>query len=71
MRIYCLQQLCDTQRLVISDYLHDVDSLIYVDLDIIFLKPVETLWFKMEQFNTTQLVGAVPEANKSNGWYSR
>lgn len=49
-----------------------IDSLIYVDTDIIFLSPLEELWSFFAHFNGTQLVALAPEHEDANvGWYNR
>ena len=50
----------------------DVDSVLYVDLDVLFLAPVEELWSYIFKFNSTQFVAAVPFSVKPyGGYYSR
>ncbi|XP_052065869.1 glucoside xylosyltransferase 1-like isoform X2 [Mytilus californianus] len=41
--------------------LKDVDSLLYVDTDILFLRPVDDIWRFFDQFNSAQLAALVPE----------
>ncbi|XP_052065868.1 glucoside xylosyltransferase 2-like isoform X1 [Mytilus californianus] len=52
---------CATQRLFIPSLLKDVDSLLYVDTDILFLRPVDDIWRFFDQFNSAQLAALVPE----------
>ncbi len=52
--------------------LTEVDSVIYVDTDILLLRPPEDLWQFFAQFNQTQLAGLAPEAEvDAIGWYNR
>ena len=39
----------------------DVDSLLYVDTDVLFTSPVEELWSHFDKFNSTQLAALAPE----------
>ena len=43
-----------------QDLLTNVDSVIYADIDMLFLAPVEELWSFFTKFNSTQIVAAVP-----------
>lgn len=52
--------------------LKDVDSLLYVDTDILFLQPVEDIWALLSQFNSSQLAAMAPEHEEPRiGWYNR
>lgn len=52
--------------------LKDVDSLLYVDTDVLFLRPIEDIWKLLWQFNATQLAAMAPEHEiPKTGWYSR
>ncbi|KAG8510540.1 Glucoside xylosyltransferase 2, partial [Galemys pyrenaicus] len=52
--------------------LKDVDSLLYVDTDVLFLRPVDDIWKFLRQFNSTQLAAMAPEHEIPKiGWYSR
>lgn len=52
--------------------LKDVDSLLYVDTDVLFLRPVDDIWKFLRQFNATQLAAMAPEHEIPKiGWYSR
>lgn len=63
---------CASQRLFIPYILKDVDSILYVDTDVLFLTPIENLWQKLYQFNSTQLASMAPEHEETNtAWYSR
>lgn len=63
---------CASQRLFLPDILADVDSLIYVDTDILFLTPIETLWEHFYQFNSSHAAALAPEGEDlPTGWYNR
>ncbi|XP_072291806.1 glucoside xylosyltransferase 1-like [Eucyclogobius newberryi] len=63
---------CSSQRLFLPLILQDVDSLLYVDTDILFLQPVEELWTLLSQFNSSQLAAMAPEHEEPRiGWYNR
>lgn len=52
--------------------LKEVDSLLYVDTDIIFLQPVEDIWSLLSHFNSSQLAAMAPEHEEPRiGWYNR
>lgn len=52
--------------------LKDVDSLLYVDTDIIFLQPVEEIWELLSAFNSSHLAAMAPEHEEPRiGWYNR
>lgn len=58
--------------LVIQLILREVDSLLYVDTDIIFLQPVEEIWALLSRFNSSQLAAMAPEHEEPRiGWYNR
>ncbi|XP_050303873.1 glucoside xylosyltransferase 2-like [Anthonomus grandis grandis] len=63
---------CAAQRLFLPDILPDVDSLLYVDTDTVFLTPVETIWAHFDRFNKSQMAALAPEHEELNiGWYNR
>ncbi|XP_072162818.1 glucoside xylosyltransferase 1-like [Diadema setosum] len=65
-------KMCATQRLFLPDLLVDVDSLLYVDTDILFIRPVDEIYDFFKQFNSTQLAAMAPEHEVKNiGWYNR
>ncbi|XP_065197901.1 glucoside xylosyltransferase 2-like [Sycon ciliatum] len=62
---------CATMRLFIPTTT-DIDSLIYLDTDILFMTPVEKVWKHFSQFNSTQLAAVAPESEDLvNSWYPR
>lgn len=63
---------CASQRLFIPDLLTDVEALLYVDTDILFLRPLEDIWAFLQKFNSTQMVALSPEhEDKQSSWYPR
>ncbi|XP_056429920.1 glucoside xylosyltransferase 1 isoform X2 [Hyla sarda] len=63
---------CASQRLFLPLILKDLDSLLYVDTDIIFLRPVDDIWFFLNEFNSTQIAAMAPEHEEPRiGWYNR
>ncbi|XP_035633178.1 glucoside xylosyltransferase 2 isoform X4 [Oncorhynchus keta] len=63
---------CAAQRLFLPVILKDVDSLLYVDTDVLFLRPMDDMWSFLKAFNSTQLAAMAPEHEIPKiGWYSR
>ncbi|KAF7656215.1 hypothetical protein LDENG_00044570 [Lucifuga dentata] len=63
---------CAAQRLFLPVILEDVDSLLYVDTDVLFLRPMDDIWAFLKSFNSTQLAAMAPEHEVPKiGWYSR
>ncbi|XP_070565842.1 glucoside xylosyltransferase 1-like [Ptychodera flava] len=63
---------CASQRLFLPDVLTNVDSLLYVDTDVLFLFPLDEIWEFFRKFNDTQLAAMTPEHEAlSIGWYNR
>ncbi|XP_068162552.1 glucoside xylosyltransferase 1-like isoform X2 [Antennarius striatus] len=63
---------CASQRLFLPLILKDVDSVVYVDSDILFLQPVDHLWTFFSQFNSSQLAAMAPEHEEPRiAWYNR
>ncbi|XP_013872425.1 glucoside xylosyltransferase 1 [Austrofundulus limnaeus] len=63
---------CASQRLFLPLILKDVDSIIYVDSDILFLQPVDHLWAFLSQLDPSQLAAMSPEHEEPRiAWYSR
>ncbi|KAM4618575.1 glucoside xylosyltransferase 1 [Polymixia lowei] len=63
---------CASQRLFLPLILKDVDSLLYVDTDILFLQPVEEIWDFLSQFNSSHLAAMAPEHEEPRiAWYNR
>ncbi|XP_064082871.1 glucoside xylosyltransferase 2-like [Macrobrachium nipponense] len=52
--------------------LKEVDSLIYVDTDVLFLAPLEELWKHFSAMNSSQMAAMAPEhEDLATGWYNR
>lgn len=52
--------------------LKDIDSIVYVDSDIVFLQPIDDLWAFLSKFTTSQLAAMAPEHEEPRiAWYSR
>uniref|UniRef100_A0A8C5PNT1 Glucoside xylosyltransferase 1 n=1 Tax=Leptobrachium leishanense TaxID=445787 RepID=A0A8C5PNT1_9ANUR len=63
---------CASQRLFLPLILREVDSLLYVDTDILFLRPVDDIWSFLDAFNSTQIAAMAPEHEEPRmGWYNR
>lgn len=63
---------CASQRLFLPLILKEVDSVVYVDSDIIFLQPLDRLWAFLSRFNNSQLAAMAPEHEEPRiAWYSR
>jgi len=63
---------CASQRLFLPVILKNIDSVIYVDTDVLVLRPPEDLWDFFKRFNKTQLAGLAPEGEvPAIGWYNR
>ncbi|XP_039271125.2 glucoside xylosyltransferase 1-like [Styela clava] len=68
-----LCKLCASQRLFLPTVLsEDIDSVIFVDTDVIFLSDVFQLWSVFAEFNSTQLSAMCIEyEDEKMGWYNR
>ncbi|KAE8615809.1 hypothetical protein XENTR_v10008625 [Xenopus tropicalis] len=63
---------CASQRLFLPLILTEVDSLLYVDTDILFLRPLDDIWSFLGGFNSTQIAAMAPEHEEPRiGWYNR
>ncbi|KAF3859571.1 hypothetical protein F7725_021970 [Dissostichus mawsoni] len=63
---------CASQRLFLPLILKDIDSVVYVDSDILFLQPVDRLWAFLTRFNSSQLAAMAPEHEEPRiAWYNR
>ncbi|KRF98821.1 uncharacterized protein Dwil_GK27957 [Drosophila willistoni] len=69
-----LFQPCAAQRLFLPSLLTNVDSLLYVDTDVLFLSPISNVWTFFKKFNETQMAAMTPEhesGSENIGWYNR
>lgn len=56
----------------LGKYAPEVKRLIYVDTDILFLRPLEDVWAFFEEFNATHIAALTPEHEAPwMGWYNR
>ncbi|OQR70613.1 hypothetical protein BIW11_11521 [Tropilaelaps mercedesae] len=63
---------CSAQRLFLPDLLKNEDAVLYVDSDIVFLRPVEQLWGHFVKMNESHITAAVAESeDRLSGWYPR
>ncbi|KAI5749826.1 hypothetical protein M8J76_010490 [Diaphorina citri] len=63
---------CAAQRLFLPDILSHIDSVLYMDIDTLFLGPVLEVWRHFYLMNATQMAALVPEGEDVNsGWYSQ
>ncbi|XP_066579681.1 glucoside xylosyltransferase 1 isoform X3 [Amia ocellicauda] len=63
---------CASQRLFLPIILKEVDSLLYVDTDILFLQPMDEIWSFLSEFNATQMAAMAAEHEEPRiGWYNR
>lgn len=60
---------CASQRLFYPSLLTDVDALIYVDSDTLFLSPPSEFFKMFESFNESQIGGMAPESLSDDSWY--
>ncbi|CAG2118923.1 unnamed protein product, partial [Medioppia subpectinata] len=67
-----LFKLCAAQRLFLPTILKDIDSVLYVDTDVLFLTPVDQMWSIFERMNSTQMAAMSPESEDfASSWYYR
>ncbi|XP_026057792.1 glucoside xylosyltransferase 1-like [Carassius auratus] len=63
---------CASQRLFLPLLLKQVDSVLYVDTDVLFLRPLEDVWSFLSRFNSSQVAAMSPEHEEPRiGWYNR
>ncbi|XP_059473831.1 glucoside xylosyltransferase 1 [Neocloeon triangulifer] len=63
---------CASQRLFLPNLLQDLDALLYVDTDTLFLTPLERIWQHLHHFNSSQMAALTPEhEDRATGWYNR
>lgn len=67
-----LFKLCACQRLFLPTILQHIDALLYIDTDVIFLRPVEDIWAYFSKMNSSHIAGLSPEHEDfATGWYNR
>ncbi|XP_037500168.2 glucoside xylosyltransferase 1 [Rhipicephalus sanguineus] len=57
---------CATQRLFLTSMLPNVDAVLYVDTDVIFVHPIEDFWRMFYAMNEWQMAGMAPETEDFN-----
>ncbi|KAG5666339.1 hypothetical protein PVAND_014374 [Polypedilum vanderplanki] len=63
---------CASQRLFLPSLLPHVDSLIYVDCDVLFISSPHKLYNHFKSFNHDQISAlALESENRNTGWYTR
>lgn len=63
---------CASQRLFLPSVLKNVDAVLYVDTDVLFLSPLDEIWDHFSKMNSTQLAALSPEhEDRNTGWYNR
>uniref|UniRef100_A0A1B6HKJ2 UDP-D-xylose:beta-D-glucoside alpha-1,3-D-xylosyltransferase n=1 Tax=Homalodisca liturata TaxID=320908 RepID=A0A1B6HKJ2_9HEMI len=63
---------CAAQRLFLPGLLKELDSVLYVDTDTLFLGPLEEVWLHFSRMNSSQMAALAPEHEDPNtGWYNR
>jgi UDP-xylose:glucoside alpha-1,3-xylosyltransferase len=60
---------CAAQRLFFPSLLTDVDALIYIDSDTLFLSSPSEFFQIFESFNDSQIGGMAPESLSDDSWY--
>lgn len=60
---------CAAQRLFFPELLPEIDALIYVDSDTLFLTSPRTLFEKFQNFNESQIAALAPEMMNNDSWY--
>ncbi|XP_037783291.1 glucoside xylosyltransferase 2-like [Penaeus monodon] len=53
-------RVCATERLFLPDMFPDLDAAIYIDTDLVFLRPPEDLWAEFRKFNDKQVAAMAP-----------
>lgn len=66
-----MQQILICPILNFQSVLPDIDAVIYVDTDTVFLAPVDYVWDHFYKMNSSQLAALAPEHEDANGWYNR
>lgn len=63
---------CASQRLFFPYLIQGTDRVIYVDTDVLFLRPIDDAWHLFERFAPEQLAALVPETEShEDSWYRR
>ncbi|MFY9824867.1 MAG: glycosyl transferase family 90 [Thermoanaerobaculia bacterium] len=63
---------CASERLFYPYLIQGTDRVLYVDTDILFLRPIDDLWSFFDQFKPEQIAALAPEGeNPALNWYKR
>lgn len=63
---------CASQRLFYPYLIESTDRVLYVDTDILFLRPIDDLWSLFDRFEPEQLAALAPEGEVPElNWYKR
>lgn len=63
---------CASQRLFLPEILKQMDSILYVDTDTLFLSPLKLIWKHFSAMNSSQMAALAFEHEDPNtGWYNR
>ncbi len=63
---------CASQRLFYPYLIEGTDRVLYVDTDILFLRPIDDLWGFFDQLKPEQIAALAPEGeNPALNWYKR
>lgn len=63
---------CASQRLFYPDLIRSTDRVLYVDTDILFLRPIDALWSLFDRFEPEQIAALAPEGEVPElNWYRR
>lgn len=63
---------CASQRLFFPYLIQGTDRVIYVDTDVLFLRPIDDAWRLFERFAPEQLAALAPETEShEDSWYRR
>ncbi len=63
---------CASQRLFYPDLIRGTDRVLYVDTDILFLRPIDDLWSLFDRFEPEQIAALAPEGEVPElNWYKR
>jgi len=55
-----------------QEILRHVDALLYVDTDVLFLRPLEDIWKFFDMFNDSHIAALAPEHEEPTAsWYAR
>ncbi|KAL1481228.1 hypothetical protein MTO96_034593 [Rhipicephalus appendiculatus] len=57
---------CVAQQLYLPSMLHDIDAILYVGTEIVFVHPVEDIWRMFYSMNDQEMVGMAPETESIN-----